>query len=118
MEFSFSEHIILENAAALLRPLEKEDFKELSGISYDYEIWRFNVSRCMNNDELISHINSMLEEKRRERIYPFIIIDKKKQLTAGSSSFSNAETGMVRMAAARAAVLVARRHSSPMGRTL
>ena len=89
MEFSFSEHIILENAAVLLRPLEKEDFKELSGISYDYEIWRFNVSRCMNNDELISHINSILEEKRRERIYPFIIIDKKKQLTAGSSSFSN-----------------------------
>jgi RimJ/RimL family protein N-acetyltransferase len=89
MEFSFSEHIIIKNAAALLRPLEKEDFKELSGIAYDYEIWRFNVSRCMNDDELTGHINTLLEQKERGFIYPFVIIDRKKHMTAGSSSFSN-----------------------------
>lgn len=89
MEFSFSEHIILENAAARIRPLEKEDFKELSGIAYDYDIWKFNVSRCMNDDELTSHINTLLEQKEKRFIYPFVIIDRKKQMIAGSSSFSN-----------------------------
>ena len=52
MEFSFSEHIVLENESALIRPMEPEDFAGLSKIAYDYEIWRFNVSRCMNDEEI------------------------------------------------------------------
>lgn len=89
MEFSFSEHIILENAAARLRPLEKEDFKELSGIAYNYDIWRFNVSRCMNDVELINYIYTMLKQKEKNVLYPFVIKDKKLNRIAGSSSFIN-----------------------------
>ena len=89
MEFSFSEHIILENTVARLRPLEKEDFKELSGIAYDYDIWRYNVSRCMNDVELINYIYTMLKQKEKNVLYPFVIKDKKLNRIAGSSSFIN-----------------------------
>ncbi len=89
MEFSFSEHIILENDFALLRPLEKKDFDELSGIAYDYDIWKFNVSRCMNDEELNEHITRLLEMKEIGVLYPFVIIDKKENRAAGSTSFGN-----------------------------
>jgi len=89
MEFSFSEHIILENKSALLKPIEKEDFYELSKIAYDYDIWRFNVSRCMNDRELRNHIDSLLKQKETGILYPFVIIDKKGNQPAGSSSFGN-----------------------------
>lgn len=89
MEFSFSQHIILENQSALLRPIEKEDFYELSGIAYDYDIWRFNVSRCMNDGELHNYIDSMLKQKEKGILYPFLIVDKKMNQAAGCSSFGN-----------------------------
>jgi N-acetyltransferase len=89
MEFSFSQHIILENESALLRPIKKEDFYDLSKIAYDYEIWRFNVSRCMNDGELNNYIASLLKQREKGILYPFVIIDKKKDQSAGSSSFGN-----------------------------
>lgn len=89
MEFSFSEHIILENESALLRPLEKADFNGLSKIAYDYDIWRFNVARCMNDVELNNYINAMLNQKEKELLYPFVIKDKNSDRIAGSSSYIN-----------------------------
>ncbi|HKB84698.1 MAG TPA: GNAT family protein [Ignavibacteriaceae bacterium] len=89
MEFSFSEHIILENDFALLRPLEKNDFDGLSQIAYDYDIWKFNVSRCMNDEELNEYITRLLEMRENGVLYPFVIIDKSKNQTAGSTSFGN-----------------------------
>lgn len=89
MEFSFSEHIILENEFALLRPMEKTDFKELSKISYDYDIWKFTVSRCMNDEELNNYINAAMKERAKKSRYSFVIIDKISNLVAGSSSFGN-----------------------------
>ena len=89
MGFSFSEHIILENASVLLRPMEKNDFNELSGIAYDYDIWRFTVSRCMNNEELNDYINAALKDKLKEVRYPLVIVSKKNNRIAGSTSFGN-----------------------------
>jgi RimJ/RimL family protein N-acetyltransferase len=89
MEFSFSEHIILENDFALLRPLEKNDFDGLSQIAYDYDIWKFNVSRCMNDEELNEYITRLLEMRENGVLYPFVIIDKSKNQAAGSTSFGN-----------------------------
>jgi len=89
MEFSFSDHIVLENEFAVLRPLEKEDFGSLSKIAYDYDIWRFNVSRCMNDEELYNYISILLNQKEKELLYPFVILDKKPDQIAGSSSFIN-----------------------------
>ena len=82
MEFSFSEHIILENDFALLRPLEKNDFDGLSQIAYDYDIWKFNVSRCMNDEELNEYITRLLEMRENGVLYPFVIIDKSKNQAA------------------------------------
>ncbi len=89
MEFSFSDHIVLENEFALLRPMEKEDFRGLSKIAYDYDIWQFNVSRCMNKEELNNYISIMLNQKEKGLLYPFVILDKKPHQIAGSSSFIN-----------------------------
>lgn len=89
MEFSFSEHIILENQSALLRPINLADFGELSQIAYDYDIWRFNVSRCMNDDELKNYISLMVRQKEKKLIYPFVIRDKRTNKTAGCSSYIN-----------------------------
>ncbi len=89
MEFSFSEHIVLENESALLKSMTEEDFEGLSKIAYDYEIWRFNVSRCMNDEELKNYISSALSHKKAGFAYPLVIIDKKTKKTAGSSSFGN-----------------------------
>ena len=89
MEFSFSEHIILENDSVLLRPLEKNDFNDLSAIAYNYDIWRFTVSRCMNDEELSKYINTALKDKSKEVRYPLVIISKKNNRIAGSTSFGN-----------------------------
>jgi RimJ/RimL family protein N-acetyltransferase len=89
MDFIFSEPIVLENDFVLIRPMEPEDFEGLSKIAFDYEIWRFNVSRCMNDEELRSYIEGALKLKDAGFLYQFIIIDKKTGLTAGSSSFGN-----------------------------
>ena len=89
MEFSFSEHIVLENDLVLIRPMTAEDFEGLSKIAYDYEIWRFNVARCMNDDELKSYISAALNHKKAGVIYPLLIINKKTNNTAGCSSFGN-----------------------------
>jgi RimJ/RimL family protein N-acetyltransferase len=89
MEFSFSEHIVLENQYALIRPMVSGDFEGLSKIAYDYEIWRFNVSRCMNDKEMRNYISGALKHKDAGTLYPLVIIDKSLNLTAGSSSFGN-----------------------------
>ena len=89
MEFSFSEHIILENHFALLRPIGKYDFDELSMIAYDYDIWKYNVSRCMNNEALTNYIYTALNDRKKKIRYPLVIIDKKSKHIAGSSSFGN-----------------------------
>jgi RimJ/RimL family protein N-acetyltransferase len=89
MEFSFSEHIILENEFTLLRPMEKTDFQALSKIAYDYDIWKYTVSRCMNDKELNDYMDAGLNDREKLSRYPFVIIDKKKNLPAGSSSFGN-----------------------------
>lgn len=89
MDFSFSEPIVLENDFVLIRPMGTEDFEGLSKIAYDYEIWRFNVSRCMNDEELGSYIEGAIKLKDAGLLYPFIIIDKRIGMTAGSSSFGN-----------------------------
>jgi RimJ/RimL family protein N-acetyltransferase len=89
MEFSFSENITLENKFALLRPMEQNDFNGLSLIAYDYDIWLFNVSRCMNEEELNDYITKALKQKMKELLYLFVIIDKKYNRIAGCSSFAN-----------------------------
>ncbi len=89
MEFSFSEHIVLENDLVLIKPMTPEDFEGLSKIAYDYEIWRFNVSRCLNDEELRGYISRALEHKKKGVIYPMLIINKKTNSTAGCSSFGN-----------------------------
>ena len=89
MEFSFSEHIILENEFVLLRPMKKTDFGELSKIAYDYDIWKFTVSRCMNDEELHDYIITAVKEREKESRYPFVILDKNSNLAAGCSSFGN-----------------------------
>lgn len=89
MEFSFSEHIILENEVALLRLMKTGDFNGLSKIAYDFDIWRFNVSRCMNDEELYNYITHELKQKEKGLLYPFIITDKRSNQIAGSSSFLN-----------------------------
>ncbi len=80
---------MLENESALIRPLETGDFEGLSKIAYDYEIWRFNVSRCMDDKEMRTYIAGALKHKNTGINYPLVMIDKKSNKTAGSSSFGN-----------------------------
>ena len=63
--------------------------KRLSKIAYYYEIWRFNVSRCMNDGELKNYISSALDPGKTGVSHSLVIIDKASQKTAGSSSFGN-----------------------------
>ncbi len=82
--------IILENDRVLLRPLKKEDISLLKEFSLNEpELWKYSLTPADGLENLKNYIAQALREKELKTSYPFIVIDKSKNIVAGSTRFYN-----------------------------
>jgi RimJ/RimL family protein N-acetyltransferase len=89
-EFDFKNEIVLEDAAALLRPLQFSDYDNLLPIAIaDKTLLRFSPAPIYSEELLKTYITKAIGDRNTQSRYPFIIFDKKKNEYAGSTSFLN-----------------------------
>jgi len=90
MNFPFEKEIILENASALLKPLQIADIDNLLKIATeDKNLLQYSPAPIYSEELLKSYIENALKERKNKSRYYFSIFDKKKNAYAGSTSFLN-----------------------------
>lgn len=83
----FQDHI-LENETVLLRPLKAEDISLLLPISVNEpEIWKYSLVQAHGEENLKAYIKMALDEKTKQKEYPFIVFDKRIDQYVGSTRF-------------------------------
>ncbi|WPO77248.1 GNAT family protein [Flavobacterium sp. KACC 22761] len=86
--FSFSDHIILEDDFVLLRPLQESDVENLLEISINEpETWKYSLVGAEGKENLINYIQLAIKARDAKKEFPFIVFDKKTQKYAGSTRF-------------------------------
>lgn len=85
----FNEDILLENERARLTPLHKDDIYKLDKVAYDPQIWKLGMSNLKETKDLEAYIGTALKEKENKISYPFLIFDKQKNSSAGSTRYGN-----------------------------
>lgn len=89
MNFSFTNHIVLENERALLRPLTADDLPNLmTCMPADTSVVRYSTYYVHTPGHLQDFLTESLQDRERQFRYPFIIFDKEKQAYAGSTSYA------------------------------
>ncbi|MEZ0005035.1 RimJ/RimL family protein N-acetyltransferase [Flavobacterium sp. 28YEA47A] len=87
-EFDFSQNLVLEDDAVLLRPLQQSDFENLLHFALNEpEIWTFSSIPASGSENLKNYIDQAIEARENKTEFPFIVIDKKTGLYAGSTRF-------------------------------
>ena len=90
MNFSFDEEIILENAFALLRPINKTDIDCLLPVATkDKDLLQFSPAPIWTRELLKMYIDKAVENRISKNQYAFIVFDKTENRFAGSTSFLN-----------------------------
>ena len=79
----------LENEKILLRPLEREDFDEISNLTQDPEMWCYFTSDLSNLEVLKKWIDSAVSDRIDHKRLAFVIIEKISGKIIGSTSFGN-----------------------------
>lgn len=88
MTFDFSTDHILEDERVLLRPLIKQDSKNLQYFSLNEpDLWKYSLQGAAGIAELEKYIDIALTAKAQQKEYPFIVFDKKAGDYAGSTRF-------------------------------
>ncbi len=84
--FDFGEKIILENEAALLRPLEETDYKNLIHFSLsEPEIWKYSLAQPIGEEGLKNYLKAAVSGRASKTEFPFIVWDKRSRQYAGST---------------------------------
>lgn len=81
--------IILENHRVLLLPFEDVRSEELKGIIFNDIVWKYMGMYIQNEKDFEAYKKSTMKSKEDGICYPFIIIDKMKDLVAGSTRLGN-----------------------------
>lgn len=85
-KFDFAAEHILQNDVVLLRPLKQEDIEGFLNYSLNEpDIWSFNANGANGEENLLKYVNHALQQRAREREYPFAVIDKKSGALVGST---------------------------------
>lgn len=84
-----TQHLVLENSRARLRPLEATDFEALKEVAFDPELWRYTLSRADDTVSLAAYIAEAVQQRQEGKRYPFVIIDRETGKLAGSTSYYN-----------------------------
>ncbi|MGI4750563.1 MAG: GNAT family N-acetyltransferase [Janthinobacterium lividum] len=88
MIFDFSTDYILEDEAAILRPLTQDDYKLLLPFALqETNIWKYSLIPAAGAENLKRYIESALIARKEKREYAFIVFDKKQQKYAGCTRF-------------------------------
>jgi RimJ/RimL family protein N-acetyltransferase len=87
----FDQHIILEDDAVRLEPLEEKHFSELLPIAMNRELWQFTAAKIYSEADFRKYFDTALEEKRNKKSYPFAQYNKLQIQFAGSTRFANIE---------------------------
>ena len=87
-DFDFTTNIILEDEYVLLRPLTKDDYKNLLPFSLNEPtLWKFSYQKADGEENLKKYIDNALENRSKQIEYPFIIFDKRTNQYAGSTRY-------------------------------
>ena len=86
--FDTTQDYMLENDAVLLRPLNKNDFNNLSSFAINEpEIWKFSLVAVQGEEGLKNYIENAIEQRSKGTEYPFIVFDKRTGQYAGCTRF-------------------------------
>ena len=84
-----TQHLVLENSRARLRPLEATDFEALKEVAFNPDLWRYTLSRADDTVSLAAYIAEAVQQRQEGKRYPFVIIDRETGKLAGSTSYYN-----------------------------
>ncbi|MBL7815257.1 MAG: GNAT family N-acetyltransferase [Saprospiraceae bacterium] len=88
MNFSFTEHLVLENDRVVLRPIKVEDFDNLrEAAASDDNLLRYSPMTIETPEKLSLYIQNAFELRAKQDRYTFTVFDKQANLYAGSTSF-------------------------------
>ena len=79
----------LENAIALIEPLERKHFESLIPIAADPALWEMNPRRVENRQDIVNYLEEALDEKEKGISIPFVLTDKRTNEVAGCTRYSN-----------------------------
>lgn len=86
----FQQELILEDQAALLRPLVKEDIQYLLPFAMNEpDLWLYALQNPAGAEGMRKWLDIALKNKADEKDYPFIVFDKRAGEYAGSTRFSD-----------------------------
>ena len=86
-KFSFTKDYILEDEFVKLVPLEQNHSQPLSQISNDPDIWRYFFEKGDDPKSLARYVKTAIANRKAGREYPFAVIDKNKDVYAGTTRF-------------------------------
>ena len=86
MNLDYKKEYILENEYVKLRPLQKKDEQDLLPFAINEpEIWKYSLMQAQGRGGLKNYMEMALKARSDKIQYPFLVIDKKKNLIAGST---------------------------------
>jgi N-acetyltransferase len=89
-DFDFNTAIILEDDRVRLRPLQPDDFDNLSPIAFlDKDILRFSPKSVHTPEMLREYVDSALNDRKNNFRFAFAVYDKASGQYAGTTSFVN-----------------------------
>lgn len=88
MTFDFDFDFVLENDRALLRPLLRDDKRNLLPFSlYEPFLWDYSLQSAAGEENLDAYIETALQGRLDKKEYPFIVFDKLANKYAGCTRF-------------------------------
>jgi N-acetyltransferase len=79
----------LENFRALLKPLREEDFEGLLAIGLEPSLWKVSSSKVETEEDLLSYLQTAIQQRKTGQSVPFTIIDKQTNRIAGCTRYGN-----------------------------
>ena len=87
MRFDFSQEYILEDEYVKLSPLKEAHTAELELLSEDAGIWTYFLDKGQGGKDFEHYIGLAFEAQKKQKEYPFVVFDKRKQALAGMTRF-------------------------------
>ncbi len=93
----FPTPLFLENSIALLKPLERADFDQLTELGLQPALWAMNPRKVETREDMLAYLEEAICEKQNGISIPFVIYDKRTGEMAGSTRYSNLFTAHKRL---------------------
>ncbi|MEL7118216.1 MAG: GNAT family protein [Bacteroidota bacterium] len=85
LNFNFSKQYILENELVQLSPLGLEHIEKLIQFANDHSIWVYFLEKGDGKEAFSSYIKDAIDNRKLEKEYPFVILDKRTQQFVGTT---------------------------------